>query len=75
MAEQVTASPIPDLGLAGVGLDQLEAVLLDPGERTLPDGNHPVLLALAVSDHHRAALVADVVDGSSASSLRRMAVE
>ncbi|MCY1304003.1 hypothetical protein D9M70_537370 [compost metagenome] len=35
------------------------AVFGDPRQRPLADGDHPILLALALADHHRAALVID----------------
>jgi hypothetical protein len=53
---------------SAVGLDHqlgpdLHAVLLDPGQRPLADRGHPILLALALTDQHRAALVVDVMEG------------
>ena len=33
-----------------------------PGQRPFTDGDHAVFLALALADHHRAALMVDVID-------------
>ena len=53
---------MPSSGSADELRARLADVFVEPGQRALADGDHAVLLALALADHHRAALDVEIVE-------------